>query len=451
MRYIIMAGGIYRNWKSIRQLTRVNGEPIVARTIRLLRENGIDDIAISSNVPDVFEQFGVPVLKHKNSYDAKGYNDFKGYWCDAFYPTAQPACYLCGDVVFSDEAIKKIIATETDDIEFFASAPPFAENYPKKYAEPFAFKVQNQSHLHKAIAQTRWLADHGKFNRKPIAWELWQVIKRTPLNKIDYTNYTAINDYTCDIDYEEEAKLFEDLIGKPVSNKTQYLIHTLPSREWYVRDYLIPSMLKQGIEESQITVYSDVKKEGNLKAWIEASKLLDESREGTWHLQDDILLSKDFKEITEKYDKGIVCAFKSKYDGQSAPSGVVPIKQMWWSFPCIRIPNKMYIESAQYTERYMIGNPVYRDWWKDGKSDDKFFRMYVFDHYKNEKALNLNPNIVEHIDFLINGSTHSSRDHVVRSLLWDDEKAVKELDETLQKRKQRNKWENYNRRILERS
>jgi len=31
-------------------------------------------------------------------------------------------------------------------------------------------------------------------------WELWQVIKDTPLNKINYKNYTVINDYTCDID-----------------------------------------------------------------------------------------------------------------------------------------------------------------------------------------------------------------------------------------------------------
>ena len=60
MRYIIMCGGSYEHWPQPKQLTRINGEPIIERTIRLLRENGVEDIAISSN-NDVFRQFGVPV------------------------------------------------------------------------------------------------------------------------------------------------------------------------------------------------------------------------------------------------------------------------------------------------------------------------------------------------------------------------------------------------------
>ena len=40
-------------------------------------------------------------------------------------------------------------------------------------------------------------------------WELWQVIQATPLNHIDYSNYTVINDYTCDIDCPEDIELIE--------------------------------------------------------------------------------------------------------------------------------------------------------------------------------------------------------------------------------------------------
>ena len=58
MKYIIMCGGTYKRWETPRQLTEIRGEPIVARTIRLLRENGVSDIAISSNNP-VFEQFSL--------------------------------------------------------------------------------------------------------------------------------------------------------------------------------------------------------------------------------------------------------------------------------------------------------------------------------------------------------------------------------------------------------
>ena len=58
MRYIIMCGGDYYRWETPRQLLKINGEPIVARTIRLLKENGVEDIAISSNNVE-FSKFGV--------------------------------------------------------------------------------------------------------------------------------------------------------------------------------------------------------------------------------------------------------------------------------------------------------------------------------------------------------------------------------------------------------
>ena len=212
VKYIIMCGGQYQQWSTPRQLIKIRGEPIVARTIRLLRENGIADIEISSNDP-VFQQFGIPVLRHENSYNAVGYDNFTGFWCDAFYPTDEPTCYIFGDVVFSPEAINKIVETPTDDIVFFGSAPPFAPEYMKKWAEPFALKVADTHHLKQAIRNLKQFAAEGRFNRKPIMWELWQVIKGGDLNRIDYGSYVAINDYTCDIDYPGEAEQFDRIVS----------------------------------------------------------------------------------------------------------------------------------------------------------------------------------------------------------------------------------------------
>ena len=50
-KYIIMCGGNSVKWETPRQLLKINGETIVQRTIRLLRENRIEDIYISSNNP----------------------------------------------------------------------------------------------------------------------------------------------------------------------------------------------------------------------------------------------------------------------------------------------------------------------------------------------------------------------------------------------------------------
>lgn len=211
MKYIIMCGGTYRKWEQPRQLIRILGEPIVARTIRLLREAGVKDIAISSN-DSIFEQFGVPVLHHENNFTANAPWNTDGCWCDAFYPTEEPVCYIFGDVVFSPEAIRTIVETETTRIQFFASAPPFAPEYPKRWAEPFALKVWNTDHLKDAIHSLKWFDSQGMFNRPPIMWELWAVITGGELNSIDWNSYVRINDYTCDIDIPEDADAFDGII-----------------------------------------------------------------------------------------------------------------------------------------------------------------------------------------------------------------------------------------------
>jgi len=210
-KYIVMCGGTYEEWQTPKHMTPVNGEPIVARTIRLLRENGIEDIAISSNNLE-FTKFGVHVISHHNPYTLPVDADASTPWLDAFCPMTEPVCYIFGDVVFSPNAIKTIVQTETDSIEFFASAKPLPAIYPKRWAEPFAFKVKDTSRFFKAIKDTNKLDKQGLFKRQPVSWELWQVIKGTPINKVDYTNYTVINDYTCDIDEPKDIEYFERIL-----------------------------------------------------------------------------------------------------------------------------------------------------------------------------------------------------------------------------------------------
>lgn len=211
MKYIVMCGGTYDKWDRPKHLTELKGEPLVARTIRLLRENGVEDIAISSNSA-LFEQFGVPVLHHYNPYTLPINDRASTPWLDAFYPMEEPVCYIFGDVVFSPEAIKTIVETDTDSIEFFASAKPLPPIYPKHWAEPFAYKVRDTRRFFKAIEVTKQYDEQGLFKRQPVSWELWQVIKGTPLNKVDYTNYHVINDYTCDIDTPDDIRLFEAFV-----------------------------------------------------------------------------------------------------------------------------------------------------------------------------------------------------------------------------------------------
>lgn len=201
-----MCGGFACDCEKPKHFFEFRGKSIVQRTVDLLKECGIDDIAIttSPNRVDDYKVFGVDVIPYNS-------NNRPFVWLDAFYPIDEPVCYIFGDVVFSPEAIKTIINTPTDDIEFFASAPPFAQNYPKVYAEPFAFKVVDYKEFQRCVRQTKDFSKSGIWHRHPISWELWQVIKQTAPNKIRYDNYVAINDYTCDVDYEGELSQWENI------------------------------------------------------------------------------------------------------------------------------------------------------------------------------------------------------------------------------------------------
>ena len=130
---------------------------------------------------------------------------------NAFYPTHEPTCYIFGDVIFSPNAIEAIVETETKDVMLFGSKPPFAANYPKPWIEPFAFKVNDTDHFQESIEKVKQIDKAGGFNRKPIAWELWNVICGGNPNIINET-YMAINDYTCDIDKPEEIEIVKRMI-----------------------------------------------------------------------------------------------------------------------------------------------------------------------------------------------------------------------------------------------
>lgn len=231
MKYIIMAGGQYEKWQTPKHLTKIYGEPIIARTIRLLKESGVKDISISTN-NDAFETFGLPILKHENDYYAVEYNNMRGYWCNAFYPTKEPACYIFGDVVFSPEAIRTIVEYKTDSIMLFGSKEPFAPDYPKWYIEPFAFKVQDQALLRWACKEVKRLDSIGAFRRKPIAWELWNVICGGDPNTIN-NSYQAINDYTCDIDNPDEIRIVESKAkeAKPMATKKETKTAKKPAKK----------------------------------------------------------------------------------------------------------------------------------------------------------------------------------------------------------------------------
>lgn len=205
MKYIILANCSI-GFEKPRQLSVIHNEPVICRTIRLLKENGIKDIVISSN-NEMFDNLGVE--RHTPLYNDYNPDDPKSPWLKAF-PTelmSEPVCYLFGDVFYSEEAIKKIIKKDNHDILFFCTYNNNDPRYIKHHDEPLALKVYDfdklKYHINKLIDM--WNKDETV--RRPIVWELYRSINGQDVNIHTMTkNYIVINDYSCDIDSKEDIE-----------------------------------------------------------------------------------------------------------------------------------------------------------------------------------------------------------------------------------------------------
>ena len=185
----------------------------------------------------------------------------------------------------------------------------------------------------------------------------------------------------------------------------KYLIHACPQRMWYVSGYLIPSMTSQGIRFTDIDVYNDTDGEGCLESCMKAFEQLPDYEEGTWHLQDDVVISERFRLGTELYNSGIVCGHTwDRHDWNLRCTGVVKPEKMWFSFPCIRIPNYLAKACARFYRKVIQVEEQYEPWIKAKRYDDTVFSLFLTTRGTTERIINLAPNLVAHIDYLIGGT-----------------------------------------------
>ena len=212
MIYVIMCGGEYPlAWKKPKQLFEVNGETLLDRTIRLLKENGAEEIYISATDP-IFDGHGVPRLEHENNFAVKGnkIDDIVGYWVDAFYPNFPDdteVTYLFGDVWFTEEAIKRIVnCKKKGNVLFGTSLAKNREHKP--WGEPFAYVVRDYKAFMDGVAKVKQMHDERKFIRHPIVWELYRVLNKLDPNvqQILDKTYECIDDGTMDADSPEKAE-----------------------------------------------------------------------------------------------------------------------------------------------------------------------------------------------------------------------------------------------------
>ncbi len=214
----------------------------------------------------------------------------------------------------------------------------------------------------------------------------------------------------------------------------KYMIHACPARMWYVKEFLIPQMIEQGIAKKSIIVWNDTNRLGCLESCMQAFESLDGDG-ATWHIQDDVILCRDFAKRTAEYD-GVVYGFCSPYfQDDTSICGTVYAEDMWNSFQCVRIPDKIAQECAEWfrtegqKQTYLI--PLIRA----NKGDDSVFHEFFLTHYGREMVTNAKPNLVDHVDWLIGGSVVNEwRGFMVRATHFKDSDLVEELETKIRNR-----------------
>lgn len=201
------------------------------------------------------------------------------------------------------------------------------------------------------------------------------------------------------------------------------LIHAVPKRMWYVEKFLAPSLETQGLEP---VIWCDREGYGNLESCLRSF----DAGLADWHLQDDVLVCRDFAEKIKNLD-GVVCGFCHAQSGDDKGCvGKVYPPDLWHGFPCMRIP----IETAREFVAWVKGTnhiderSIYQI--TRNKGDDYLFHEFFEDVHCMDMCTNIS--LVEHVDWLIGGSTVNEwRGYICRSDLWDDEALVEELRKKL--------------------
>ncbi len=198
---VIMCAGSSSRWGHYlgvpKQLISIDGETLLHRTIRLLKENQLNDIYVT--VPKI-GQFG-----KINANEKEGTSKTE---LDKFLNAKEfsGAIFLWGDCYFSENAIK-IICQNEHDLMFFGRRQGSTFTG-KRYGELFAVKT-NDLFFKYAIE----LNKHRHEMRRCASWELYTYIveDKIPMNRIVDTPikyFTEINDMTDDFDYPRDYDIW---------------------------------------------------------------------------------------------------------------------------------------------------------------------------------------------------------------------------------------------------
>ena len=193
-RFVIMADGKGTRWANYmgvpKHLVKIDGEPIIGRTVRLLNEmmDGKCEVIITS---------------HDERYEFEGSRRHEplnnNLEIDRFTQEliADNTCFLYGDTYYTEEALREILDTENEDVLFFGNAKSIV-----------AINVRNSAMFEKHVANVRQLYLDGKIE-KCVGWQVYQSIMGQDFSKKAEMagRFVILDSKTNDINTPEEYKV----------------------------------------------------------------------------------------------------------------------------------------------------------------------------------------------------------------------------------------------------
>lgn len=189
MKYIIMADGKGTRWKNYgnipKHFIKVDGETLLSRTVRLLKE--LDpgcQIIITSHDPR-YEVSGAVRYEPKNNV----------LEIDRFTEELieDDVCFLYGDTYYSEESAKTIVATDAQDLLFFGNERSIV-----------AVKIRDSAVFRHHVNRVRNLFLQGVID-KCIGWQVYQSFMGLPFREKKISGkYIRLEDDTRDFNSPQD-------------------------------------------------------------------------------------------------------------------------------------------------------------------------------------------------------------------------------------------------------
>lgn len=220
MRAIICAqGGTDSRWEVAgrpylgvpKHLISIDGETLIARTVRLLREHDVDDIVITAPPGD--PRYELPgartvTLEDPAPHGSRGMNLITA--TRPLWSPDTPTALMFGDVYYTDAAIAAITG-ETHPEPWWFRRPTKSRVTGHPWDEPFAF-VFGAGHHERIAGVALRLVEGWRGPRRLHLWHLHAALLGRPARRVedlvDSPTQTVIDDWTDDIDTPADFRRF---------------------------------------------------------------------------------------------------------------------------------------------------------------------------------------------------------------------------------------------------